>query len=244
MAIQVFVDCDGTITENDFGNGLFARFGGADAESLVRRYRAGEISAVECFRGEAAAMGSFDREEMEAWIDTREVDATFLGFREFCAANGIGVTILSDGLDLYVNRILARAGLKDLVVYTNHAELVQRGSVWTLEPEFPWRNTDCAQCACCKRNVLLGRSGDDDIIVYIGDGFTDRCPVRYADIVFARGELQRFCQQENISYHLFPSFAEVKHQLEMMTDRKKLRPRREAERLRRSLFIAEGEPVP
>lgn len=149
-----------------------------------------------------------DCDGMMTELDARSVDPTFAGFRDFCTAGGIGLTILGDGLDS------------------------------------AWRNTDCARCACCKRNLMLHASGDDDIIVYAGDGVSDPCPVRYADIVFARGELQRFCQQENITWYLFPSFAEVTRRLGMLAGRRRLRPRREAERLRRGLFIAEGEPVP
>ena len=38
------------------------------------------------------------------------------------------------------------------------------------------------------------------MIVYVGDGYSDRCPVQYADIVFAKGDLQTYCQEQNISY--------------------------------------------
>ena len=41
-------------------------------------------------------------------------------------------------------------------------------------------------CANCKRNHLLTKSGDESVIVYIGNGSSDQCPSRYADIVFAK----------------------------------------------------------
>jgi len=79
----------------------------------------------------------------------------------------------------------------------------------TLSVAFPHSDSECDRCGCCKRNLMLTRAADDDVIGYIGDGFSDRCAVHYADMVFAKGELQSFCQRENISYFAYNSFSDV-----------------------------------
>jgi 2-hydroxy-3-keto-5-methylthiopentenyl-1-phosphate phosphatase len=83
---------------------------------------------------------------------------------------------------------------------------------------------------------MLSLAGEDDVIGYVGDGFSDQCPVQYADLVFAKGELQKFCQRENISYHLYSSFADVVDRLKPLLEKSILRKRRRAEMMRRALF--------
>jgi 2-hydroxy-3-keto-5-methylthiopentenyl-1-phosphate phosphatase len=83
---------------------------------------------------------------------------------------------------------------------------------------------------------VLTLSGDDDIIMYIGDGISDRCPVRFADIVFAKGRLIRYCQEQNIPYHEFRTFDDVRSRLELILQQKRIRKRREAEMARRDVF--------
>ena len=80
-------------------------------------------------------------------------------------------------------------------------------------------------------------SGDDDIIVYVGDGISDRCPVRYADIVFAKHGLVPYCQEQNISYHDYSHFGDVQVRLEKFLQQKRIKKRREAAMARRDLFM-------
>ena len=87
-------------------------------------------------------------------------------------------------------------------------------------------------------------SADDDVIVFIGEGYSDRCPARYADIVFAKDELLSYCQQENISYFEYQSFSDITKRLQKMLDNKLrngriagVRKRRQAELARRAVFL-------
>ena len=164
------------------------------------------------------------------------LDPAFAVFVEFCRHRSIPVVVLSDGLDFYVERLLRKSGLGDLPFFSNHLELVEQGAVTKLVPSFPHTDAECLVCGNCKRNHLLTLSGDDDIIVYIGDGISDRCPVRYADIVFAKGRLIRYCQEQNITYHEFRTFVDVRGRLEVILQQKRIRKRREAEMARRDAF--------
>jgi 2-hydroxy-3-keto-5-methylthiopentenyl-1-phosphate phosphatase len=239
MQLKAFVDFDGTVTRNDVGNALFRRFGGPRCDDLVRAYREERISAVECFREEAAAMGAVQRDDLWRCIDDQPIDPDFVRFVRFCRDQNIALTVVSDGLDLYIRRILAAHNLHDLSVVANRARLVEEGNAVRMVPEFPWTNAECPRCACCKRNTMLGGTGDDDLIVYVGEGFSDRCPAGYADIVFARDALQQYCQRENISYFLYRTFGDVIARLELLTQRKRLHKRTAAEHRRREAFSAE-----
>ena len=84
---------------------------------------------------------------------------------------------------------------------------------------------------------MLTMSGEDDIIVYVGDGISDRCPVRYADIVFAKHSLVSYCQRQNISYYRYRTFGDVQARLEALLAQKRVRQRREAAIARRDVFM-------
>jgi len=45
--------------------------------------------------------------------------------------------------------------------------------------------------------------------VYIGDGYSDRCAVSEADVVFAKDSLAVHCKANDIPYHSFESLADV-----------------------------------
>jgi 2-hydroxy-3-keto-5-methylthiopentenyl-1-phosphate phosphatase len=239
MTPVVYVDFDGTITKQDVGNVFFSTFGGNRCRELVEEYRSGWLSAADCFRLETEALGVLDLDEADRFLDAQEVDQSFAGFVEYCTLRNFPLTVVSDGLGYYIRRILRREGLDQLTVFANtfepHAGGSGRGSA--MRVGFPFADEECDRCGCCKRNVLLTRSSDTDCIVYIGDGYSDRCPVRYADIVFARGDLQAYCQRENISYYLYSSFGDISTRLDRLSEERKFRSRREASRLRQRAFL-------
>jgi 2-hydroxy-3-keto-5-methylthiopentenyl-1-phosphate phosphatase len=237
--LKLFIDFDGTIARGDIGNAFFHHFGGEVCKEWIARYHAGEISARECFEGERNAMGRVQREDADAFLATCDVDEGFPGLVAFCRTGGIPVTILSDGLDYYITALLRKCGCEDIPFHSNRL-------LWPSAGEelpallFPYGNAECDRCAGCKRNVMLDSCGDDDIMVYVGDGYSDRCPVEYADVVFAKGSLQAWCQQKNISYFPYTDLREVQRRLEEFMMRRTLRRRARAEQRRREAFTSEA----
>lgn len=235
--IRVYCDFDGTTASHDVGEQLFRTFAGAKAEEIVQGYLDGSITAQQCLRRECAAVGSARPEELEQFIEQSALDPYFKEFVLFCESQAIPLVILSDGLDFYVGRMLRSNGLERVPFFANHIEFSQEGASTKLVPSFPYTDSECDQCANCKRNHLLTLSADDDIIVYVGDGISDRCPVRYADVVFAKRGLIKYCQQQNISYHEFHNFGDVRSRMEQLLQRKRIKKRREAEMARREVFL-------
>jgi 2-hydroxy-3-keto-5-methylthiopentenyl-1-phosphate phosphatase len=241
VALRLFIDFDGTIARADVGNTFFRTFGGERCTELVRAYRAGEISAEECFSRERELIGSASPSALEAFVQEQEITPGFPELIQFCRTHAIHCTIVSDGLDFYIRGVLARMGLHNLPVFSNMLAWRPEGDGRVLGSiTFPHANAECDRCGCCKRNIVLNGSGEEDVIVYVGDGYSDRCPVEYADIVFAKDELQTYCQQNNISYYLFDSFVDVAARLAELLRRRTIRRRRRAEQRRREAFVAEA----
>lgn len=238
--LRLFIDFDNTITVGDVGDELFRKFGGEVTEHLDREYREGTISAKECIRRKCAACGLVGRNELNAFIDAKTIDSTFPDFIEFCKTRGLECTVVSDGFDYYIKRIFLRYGLNDLPFFSNALTLEPQGRATRVKlvASFPYDDEECTQCACCKRNVMLTRTGEEDVLVYVGDGYSDRCPVRYADIVFAKPELQVFCQWNNISYFEYRTFGDVQVRIEQLLQGKHIRKRQTAEANRQALLLA------
>lgn len=236
---KLFIDFDNTITMGDVGDALFLQFGGKECIQYDEDYRAGRLSAKQCLLKKCLTCGAVDYNELNDFIDSRKIDAAFPGFVEFCKRHDLDITVVSDGLDYYILRILQRYNRETLAIFSNKVRLerVPGSENVRLVPSFPYDDEECTMCACCKRNVMLTYSGADDILVYIGDGYSDRCPVQYADIVFARAELQLYCQRQNISYYEFRSFRDIQKRLEWISQHKRVRKRHAAEANRQSLFM-------
>ena len=242
MAIEVFVDFDGTITNQDVGNAFFYKYVGHPRyDELLQEYKAERISAQECFRRGIAAIGRLRRDEAATFVRSQEIDPSFKEFVAFCRDKGIEFHVVSDGLDFYINEVFEANGIEGVSVFSNALEFVPAGGDTTHELRigFPYADAECERCACCKRNIMVNRTTDEDIIVYVGEGYSDQCPAQYADVVFAKDELQTFCQQQNISYYLYDSFHDVVERLNILLAKKRLHKRLAAERKRNELFMRE-----
>ncbi len=246
--IKIFTDFDGTITLQDVGDAIFETFGGEQCKNIVQAYREGSISAVDCFRQECNACHNVDLDKLNAFIDQQNIDSSFINFVAYCRQQHLDCYIVSDGMDYYIKRILDLHGVGDVPFFTNTLRLVPVGetSHVRFEPEFPYTDEMCNRCASCKRNHLLTMCGEDDIIIYVGEGYSDRCPVQYADVVFAKDDLLKYCQQENISNYEYKTFADIQKRLSHILDNRRadgsvigLHKRRNAERARRDVFIGE-----
>jgi len=238
-SLKIFCDFDGTVAVNDVGRRFFETFGNEEIPKIIENLYKGIITPRECYNREFAALHGLTLATFEEFVRKQAIDPHFREFVEFCRERKIDCWILSDGFDFYIERILARFELKDVPFFSNHLVYsIRRDSDELLvEPQFPFTDSECDRCANCKRNHMLTLSGDDDIIVYVGDGISDRCPVRYADIVFAKEELVKYCQEENITYFEYRTFREVINRLTELLGRKRLKKRWEAEVCRRDVFV-------
>jgi len=247
-SIKIFTDFDGTITVNDVGDAMFERFGGSRCSEYIGQYWKGLISAAECFRKESAQCGEVDKNVLDKFLDSQPIDQSFIPFIGFCKSNAIDLAIFSDGMEYYIRRILDRNGAGDVPFFSNvlHLESVTGSASVTFVPEFPYESESCDRCACCKRNIMLTHSDDDDILICIGEGYSDRCPVKYADIVFAKDSLIEYCTSEGLPFYEYSSFNDISERLQQLIllhetkpSKTRLHKRRQAQLARREVFIGE-----
>ncbi len=160
----------------------------------------------------------------------------------FCREHAISATVFSDAEESSFLPALHNEGFREVsVVSDRHVWLpAVDGSSMAEWTDFPYANSECEGCVRCKRNVMLGNAGEGDILIYAGDGHADACPAEYADIVFAKGPLQTWCQQHNITHVVFRDLEDVQKHLAVILERRGMRPRPRAERKRREAYLVEA----
>lgn len=204
----IFCDFDGTVSRRDVGYALFHHFSGGRNDALLPAWKSLQMSSRECLTAEAA-MVTGTREEIAHFLQSFEIDPGFVAFERTCRQNDVPLSILSDGLDLYIHPILARNGLGHLQVMSNIGRFTSHG----LEIEFPWNNTSCTRCGCCKGERMAefreSRGANPVRLAFIGDGYSDICAVAQADLLIAKKDLAKYCSERAIAYTPFDNFTEV-----------------------------------
>jgi 2,3-diketo-5-methylthio-1-phosphopentane phosphatase len=201
----LFCDFDGTLAQNDVGDMLFKTFANwPKCEKLVQQWLRGEISSRECLEREAAT-ARLTREQLDAFCDAQALTPGFREFAEFCRQRNWPLIVLSDGLDYYIQRVLSRHGL-DLPILANHLEFVPPDRILT---SFPYFDYSCGQCGNCKGYHLRRLAKPGEKIIYIGDGYSDRCGAQEAGIIFAKRDLAKWCEENQIAYWKFDDFTQL-----------------------------------
>jgi len=200
---SLFLDFDGTISPVDISNSFFTRFATPDAAQAVEDWKRGLISSKDCLRREVDAYHG-DIVALKEFARSQEIDEGFYRIKQVCDEKGIDISIVSDGLDYYIRPFLARHGV-DETLYTNCLEV--DGARRKLS--FPYFNESCGRCANCKSSHVQAAKGQGRLVIYVGDGLSDKCAASQADIVFAKRDLAGYCEENGVPYTRFDHLDEV-----------------------------------
>jgi 2-hydroxy-3-keto-5-methylthiopentenyl-1-phosphate phosphatase len=211
--MRVICDFDGTITRQDSTDLVLDTLADPRWRSLQDDWVAGRISGAECMRGQVALIGG-SAGDLDAVLDAVDLDPGFAAFVTWCEQRGFPVSIVSDGVDYFIARILARHGLTRLPVRAN--QLAGEAGAWRLRQ--PWREPDCANgSGVCKCGAIDGAAkAADETVVFVGDGRSDFCIAAEADVLFAKGALAEHVTQRKQAYLPFATFDDVRRSLAVL----------------------------
>lgn len=202
----ILCDFDGTISRCDVSDALIERFGGPGCDELEAAWVRGDIGSRVCMSGQIASLNA-TKAELDAVLDSIEIDPYFAGFVRAAQEIGIDVEVVSDGLDYAIHRILARFGLDHLKVSANR--LLQRGDqTWCLD--FPHSHEACRQASGnCKCRKALTLQTEGRRILFVGDGTSDFCVSARVDRVLAKDRLIDHCREHALAFHPISGFREA-----------------------------------
>ena len=193
----VAVDYDGTITEQDLLQKIAYEFGDPEiVGALDRGLGEGTVTLRDEIVGEYATVRA-PLEEVLAWAFERTMIRP--GFREFievAGAEGWRVVVVSSGFHELIEPVLEREGV-DVLLHANRVDATPQG--WQVDWRYP---DDCDHCGeSCKRTLLPA-----GYVVYVGDGYSDRCAALASDRVFATSGLARYLSERGTPFETFSDF--------------------------------------
>ncbi len=148
-----------------------------------------------------------------------EVAEPMPGLRDFFVrlqARGGEAAIVSAGVREAIEAFWARLGLPPIPVFSS--ELVGEGPDGgpPYHLAFSEALSDCPRCGpkSCKAGVLRRLRRPGDVVLVFGDGPSDLCPAREADLVFARGHLAERCAAEGLEWRPLDDFGAVLDQVD------------------------------
>lgn len=203
---EVFCDFDGTITLVDATDAVLETFALPAWREWEQRWVSGEITSQQCLSRQVELIRA-DRDTLIQFAADLPIDEGILALDRRCTEQNIPLTIVSDGLDLIVEAVLRRHGLLHIPVFSNHLRWDERG-IPSLS--FPFAVEECESGAgTCKCAVTLPCDRSSSRTVYIGDGRSDQCVSAKMQILFAKGTLRKWCENQGITHRPFETLTDV-----------------------------------
>jgi len=212
MGYSVCCDFDGTISIGDIGNRLFRTFATESIDEILDEWKEGNIDSRECLRKECDLV-EVTKEELTEFADRQKIEPSFKRFYEYCKKREWNFLVLSDGLDFYIQRILSNYNLNSIPVYANQIRFSAKNRI---ESGYPYYEKGCLMCGNCKGYFVKEEQRKGNKVIFIGNGYSDRCAVPEADIVFAKTDLKKYCDLNSFSYFDYTEFNDIIEKLESL----------------------------
>ncbi|HLM32752.1 MAG TPA: MtnX-like HAD-IB family phosphatase [Gaiellaceae bacterium] len=204
------VDFDGTITEQDVLDEIARTFGDDEVyrevdEALDRN----GITLHEVLRREFEPVRAPLGEVVE-WIHANaSIRPGFGELVELARERGWRLVVVSSGFRQLIEPVLERAGIEGLELVSNEVDPDPEG----------WRITffDESRCEICGeacKRMTVRSVVDGGEVVYVGDGYSDRCAAEDADLVFARRGLAAYLTERGVPFEPFDDFFQIAEKLE------------------------------
>jgi len=204
--VAVWIDFDRTITRRDVLDDLIEKYAVDKSWLEVERlWQSGQIGSSECLRQEFALI-RIDDDPLHRFLDHVAIDPGFVRLVELLSAHRVPATIVSDGIDWFIERILRRVGANNIPVRANTLSRQGQAMALLCPHHDPACVTAAAHCKCSSIRTL----GDGKRrSIYIGDGRSDLCPARSCDVVFAKLTLAQLMTAEGRPFIPFTTLNDV-----------------------------------
>jgi 2-hydroxy-3-keto-5-methylthiopentenyl-1-phosphate phosphatase len=198
------VDFDGTVTEQDLLDTIASRFGDHEVYREVDEgLDDGRLSLREVITREFEPVRK-PLEEIVAWeLDNVSIRPGFRELVELAKQRGWRFVIVSSGFHELIEPILEHEGI-DVELHANRVDPRPEG--WRVLWQYEETCDSCGES--CKRSIVQEFAGEGEL-VYVGDGYSDRCAAEASDRVFATKGLASYLDERDVPYERFDDFHDV-----------------------------------
>lgn len=197
----IYCDFDGTISKEDSVNKFLSLFADEKWLEVEELWKEQKISSKECLAKQVALLPKMDKKTFDDYVNSIEIDDYFVEFYNYLKTKNIELVILSDGFDLFIKETLKRNGLSEIKYYTNSLSFKNN----EFKVEFNNHNSACkVQSGACKCSKVKEKD-----FYYIGDGFSDVCIAKKSSTLFAKKNLKKYCEENNMKYIPFDTFKDI-----------------------------------
>jgi 2-hydroxy-3-keto-5-methylthiopentenyl-1-phosphate phosphatase len=208
--LLIACDFDGTITRRDTLHLIVEEFGTRGLWAAIEpRLRTGEVTLEQAMQEEFATVRATPEQVRDLVLAEAGLRDGFPDLVAWADERGHRLIVFSSGFRSVIEAVLGHWGLGHLPVVSHEARFTPQGC----RLEWSDRGEACAECGRrCKRHDLRAHRRSEHL-VYIGDGISDRCAARTADVVFARADLARDLAIDGVPFVPFEDFVEVRRRL-------------------------------
>jgi len=207
--IIVISDFDGTITTKDSLVEILNKFASPDWHKIAKLINKGRLGTRIGLRKEFNLCKVTKKEFVNFLIKNIKIDAAFKNFLQFCKRKKFKFLVVSGGFGLNIKTIFEKFGIKGVPFHANSVKFNKD----VAELKFPPEAKTCKTCSHCKAPYIVQFKKKGYFTIYIGDSVTDRCPVRVADLAFAKHHLAEYCKAKGIKYIPYNTFGQIKKYL-------------------------------
>ncbi|MFO7930135.1 MAG: HAD-IB family phosphatase [Thermodesulfobacteriota bacterium] len=200
----VFCDFDGTITAQESLQAVFEHFVPDRWQDMKAKLVSGSVTLRSGVREMLESIPSAQYSEVLSFVRQIPLRPGFEDFLDFLEKSGITFVIVSGGV-----RGMVEAGLGPLIHRVSRvfaADVYDSGPYLKVNSEFEGGSELVA-----KADVMELFDADPRIV--IGDGMTDYNMARSGNLVFARGSLARYLEDEGLDWIRWEDFNDIGDEL-------------------------------
>ncbi|MGE5329397.1 MAG: MtnX-like HAD-IB family phosphatase [Deltaproteobacteria bacterium] len=200
-----FSDFDKTLTGKDFYNIVIEKHLGEKGVQLYNDWKANKMKDIDFLNIIFSSMNCSEEEAIKD-ILTIPFDMDAHSFMKKTEEAGGEFIVLSAGADYYIKKIFEHYGIKGVKIITNPSEYRDGGIHILPDYNSPYYSE---VYGVDKALVVKSFKNEAKKIFYAGDSGPDLKAAEQADIIFAKGELQKLLKDEGYSFIPVNSFKEI-----------------------------------
>ncbi len=198
-------DFDGTLTDEDFYYIIMKKFLGDKGREIYRDWTSGNMTVFEFLKTIFGSTNESEEEIRKAVMDIKFDTYAKNFIKSIEEANG-EFMILSAGCSYYIHKLLEHLDIKNVKVITNNGVYEDGKIIMAADKNSPFYSETYG---VDKALVVEHYKSMYPKLYYAGDSEPDFRASRKADIVFARGHLQKMLRDSGDNFVAVENFNEV-----------------------------------